>query len=116
MQRLTNEGFLERLSRGIYLYPERDEILGFLYPTIETIVKKIADRDGVRIAPTGFTSLNYLGLSKQVPMNIVYLTDGSPREITIKNHMIKLKKTSPANLVLKGRVTSCTGLQGNRKG
>lgn len=106
LQRLTNEGFLERLSRGIYLYPERDEILGVLYPTIETIVKKIADRDGARFIPTGSASLNYLGLSKQVPMNVVYLTDGSPRNIAIKNHMIKFKKTSPANLALKGRVTS----------
>lgn len=106
LQRLTNEGFLERLSRGIYLYPERDDILGVLYPTIETIVQKIGDRDGARFTPTGSASLNYLGLSKQVPMNIVYLTDGSPRTISIMNHTIKFKKTSPANLVLKGRVTS----------
>lgn len=103
--RLTNEGFLERLARGIYLYPERDELLGVLYPDIETIAEQIAFRDNARIIPTGIQALNLLGLSTQVPLNAVFLTDGSPRTIAIGKRKIKFKKASPKNLAAKGRLS-----------
>lgn len=103
--RLNNEGFIERLSRGIYLYPEIDEVLGVLYPDIETIAHEIAKRDNARIIPTGLQALNLLGLSTQVPLNAVFLTDSSPRTINIKNRKIKFKKTSPKNLNTKGRIS-----------
>ena len=103
--RLTNEGFLERLARGIYLYPERDELLGVLYPDIETIAEEIALRDNARIIPTGIQALNLLGLSTQVPLNAVFLTDGSPRTINIGKRKIKFKKASPKNLAAKGRLS-----------
>lgn len=103
--RLTNEGFLERLARGIYLYPEKDELLGVLYPDIETVAVEIALRDNARIIPTGIQALNLLGLSTQVPLNAVFLTDGSPRTIKIGNRKIKFKKASPKNLAAKGRLS-----------
>jgi hypothetical protein len=103
--RLTNEGFLERLARGIYLYPKRDKMLGVLYPDIESIAEEIALRDNARIIPTGIQALNLLGLSTQIPMNAVFLTDGSPRSITIGKRKIKFKKTSPKNLAAKGRLS-----------
>ncbi len=103
--RLTNEGFLERLARGIYLYPKKDDVLGVIYPEIETIAEEIAKRDNARIIPTGSQALNLLGLSTQVPLNAVFLTDSSPRTITIKNRTIKFKKTSPKNLAVKGKIT-----------
>lgn len=103
--RLTNEGFLKRLARGIYLYPEKDELLGVLYPDTETIAEEIALRDNARIIPTGVQALNLLGLSKQVPLNAVFLTDGSPRTITIGKRKIKFKKASPKNLAAKGRLS-----------
>lgn len=103
--RLTNEGFLIRLTRGIYLHPEKDEVLGVLYPDVETIARQIAKRDNARIIPTGAQALNLLGLSTQVPLNAVFLTDSSPRTITIKNRTIKFKKTSPKNLAVKGQIT-----------
>lgn len=103
--RLTNEGFLERLARGIYLYPERDKLLGVLYPDTETIAEQIALRDNARIIPTGTQALNLLGLSTQVPLNAVFLTDGSPRTINIDKRNIKFKKTSPKNLAAKGRIS-----------
>ena len=55
--------------------------------------------------PTGSYALNALGLSTQVPMNIVLLTDGSPREIKVGKRTIKFKKTTPKNLLAKGRIS-----------
>lgn len=104
--RLENKNFLIRLAHGIYLYPKQDKILGILYPTIEEIALAIAERDKARIIPTGTTALNKLGLSTQIPMNIVFLTDGAPRSIVVGKRTIKFKRTSPKNLAVKGEVTS----------
>jgi hypothetical protein len=38
-------------------------------------------------------------------MNIVLLTDGSPREIRVGKRMIKFKKTTPKNLLAKGNIS-----------
>ncbi len=104
--RLENKKFLIRLAHGIYLYPKQDKLLGALYPTIEEIAIAIANRDKARIIPTGTTALNKLGLSTQIPMNIVFLTDGAPRSIVVGKRTIKFKRTSPKNLAVRGEITS----------
>jgi len=104
--RLENKKFLVRLAHGIYLYPKQDKLLGVLYPTIEEIAVAIAERDKARIIPTGTAALNKLGLSTQIPMNIVFLTDGAPRSIVVGKRTVKFKRTSPKNLAVKGEITS----------
>ena len=99
--RLENEGVLERLAQGIYLKPKRDPLLGTIYPSIEEIAKQIAQRDKARIAPTGVFALYLLGLTTQIPLKAVYLTDGSQREIKIGNRTIQLKKTVPRSFAIK---------------
>src|SRR3546814_9863307 len=59
----------------------------------------------MRTVPTGSYALNALGLSTQVPMNIVLPTDGSPREIKVGTRTIKFKKTTPKNLLTKGKIS-----------
>ena len=107
LERMTNSGVIIRVTRGIYCYPKIDKILGLgaIYPTFEEIAQYIAKRDKARIVPTGSYALNVLGLSTQVPANIVYLTDGSPRKITLKSGRgIKFIKTAPKNLAFKNRL------------
>jgi hypothetical protein len=100
---LCKKGVLIRISRGIYLYPKFSELLNdFAYPSLDDIAKEIAKRDKARIVPTGVQAQNILGLSTQVPMNVVYLTDGSPRRIKIgAGKGILFKHTSPKNLSFK---------------
>jgi len=105
LKRLTEKGILLRIAHGIYLYPKTDPELGILYPPIDEIAKAIAKRDKARIIPTGVQALNLLGLSTQVPMKVVYLTDGAQRNISIGNQSIKFKKTSPRNLAAKGKIS-----------
>lgn len=87
LQRLTNSGSLVRLASGIYWYPKKEkELYGVKIsgkPTLDEIAKAIAKRDKARIVPTGIHALNLLNLSTQVPANIVYLTDGTARKISI---------------------------------
>jgi len=104
--RLKNKKFLVRLAHGIYLYPKQDKLLGILYPSIEEIANAISIRDKARIIPTGIKALNQLGLSNQIPMNIVFLTDGTSRTIVVGKRTLKFKRTTPKNLSVKGKITS----------
>ena len=101
LERLVNKGDIIRVSRGIYCYPKVDKRwgLGILRPTYDEIAQAIARRDKARIAPTGDQALNILGLSEQVPMNAVYLTDGSARKIRLDgDRVILFRHTAPKNL------------------
>ena len=99
--RLEQEGRIERIAHGIYVNPKTDKLLGTLYPTVEEIAKEIARRDKARIAPTGVFALYQLGLTTQIPLNLVYLTDGAPRDIKIGKRKIKFKKTVPKSFAIK---------------
>ena len=107
LERMTNVGTIIRVARGIYCYPKIDKELGLgtLYPTYEEIAQAIAKRDKARIVPAGIYAMNRLGLSTQVPMNIVYLTDGSPRKVVINgNRGILFKHVAPKNLAFKNQL------------
>ncbi|MBK6701461.1 MAG: hypothetical protein IPG55_16570 [Saprospiraceae bacterium] len=103
--RLEKEGVISRVAQGIYVRPKESNLIGKLVPTAEEVAEAIAKRDRVRTLPTGSYALNALGLSTQVPMNIVLLTDGSPREIKVGKRIIKFKKTTPKNLLAKGKIS-----------
>ena len=103
---LVKRGTLVRLTQGIYLYPKIDVEFGILYPSVDDVCKAIAKRDKARIEPTGVFALHSLGLSTQIPVNVVYLTDGIPRKIKYGNRFIKFKKTAPKNLSMKGNVSA----------
>ena len=96
LSRLEKEGVLVRLSQGLYLYPCRNKF-GILRPSIEEIARVIAEKDRARIIPSGLTALNKLGLSTQVTMNAIYLTDATARELTIGNRKIIFKRGAPRN-------------------
>ncbi len=103
--RLEKEGVITRVAQGIYVRPRESSLIGKLTPTAEEVAEAIAKRDKIRTTPTGSYALNALGLSTQVPMNIVLLTDGSPREIKVGKRKIKFKKTTPKNLMAKGKIS-----------
>ncbi len=104
--RLEKKQVLVRLAHGIYLYPKIDKDLGVLFPSTESIAEAIAKRDKTRIIPTGVFALQQLGISTQIPMNVVYLTNGAARKITVGKRTITFKKTAPKNLAIKNKLLS----------
>ncbi len=106
LSRLTKEGVLQRLAQGVYLYPAKDPVLGILYPSTDEIAQAIAKRDKVRILPAGLYALNKLGLSTQVPMKVMYLTDGKPKTIKAGKRTITFITSTPKKLSLKGKWSS----------
>ena len=80
LQRLCDCGFIVREQRGDYSYPIPTRF-GPLRPSSLDLAKAIARRDNVQIAHTPAQAENLLGLSTQVPMKVVFLTNGSGRTI-----------------------------------
>ncbi len=105
LQRLVKYGELVRIANGIYVRPEIDPVIGPVTPGIEAIAKAIARRDKARIVPTGLYALNKLGLSQQVPMNVVYLTDGAARKVKVGKRTITFKKATPKNVATMGAIS-----------
>ena len=101
LMELKKQGLILRPARGIYCYPKIDKQLGLgvLFPSVDDIVKAIAKRDHARVVPTGVWAQNKLGLSTQVPLNFVYLTDGTSRKLEILNGcVVTFKHTALKNL------------------
>lgn len=105
LDRLEKKQLIIRVAQGIYVRPKISKLIGMLVPSAEEVAEAIAKRDRIRTLPTGSYALNALGISTQVPMNIVLLTDGSPRIIKIGKRTIKFKKTTPKNLLVKGKIS-----------
>lgn len=103
--RLADKEVIVRVAHGIYVRPKISKLIGQLTPSAEEVAEAIAKRDRIRTIPAGSYALNALGLSSQVPMNVVLLTDGSPRVIKVGKRTIRFKKTTPKNLLAKGKIS-----------
>lgn len=103
--RLEDKNVIIRVAHGIYVRPKVSKLIGQLTPSAEEVAEAIAKRDRIKTIPTGNYALNALGLSTQVPMNVVLLTDGSPRKVQVGNRTITFKKTTPKNLLAKGKIS-----------
>ena len=105
LQRLVARGALRRLSRGLYDKPRHDELLGTLWPSVDAVVKAVAGKDRIRTQPTGVYAANLLGLSEQVPAQVVLLTDGISRTVQAGPMKITFKRTTPRQMAAAGRLS-----------
>lgn len=105
LKRYKASGVIRQLGRGLYDVPRRHSKLGVLWPALEAVIDAVKSRDAVRLQPTGAYAANLLGLSDQVPMRVVFLTDGPQRTIKLRKLEIAFKRTTPRNMATAGRVS-----------
>jgi hypothetical protein len=105
LMRHTRKGVIRQLARGLYDYPRQDKQLGVLAPSVEAIADALKIRHAIRLQPSGGYAANQLGFSEQVPMKVVYLTDGTNRQVKVGRLRIILKRTSPKNMATAGKVS-----------
>ena len=105
LKRYKQSGLIRQLARGLYDYPRTDDQLGVLMPAVDDVAMALAGRDAIRLQPSGAYAANLLGLSTQVPMKVVYLTDGRARTVQIGNQQIILKNTTPKNMATAGKIS-----------
>jgi len=105
LTRLARKGIIRPLARGLYDYPKKDPKLGILSPSVDAVARALSFRHSIRLQPSGGYAANLLGLSDQVPMKVVFLTDGINRRVQIGKLQIILKRTSPRNMASAGKTS-----------
>jgi Family of unknown function (DUF6088) len=114
LSRLAKAETVQRLGRGLYCNPKINKRLGIaIPPDVDEIADALSRQTGSRIAPSGATAANRLGLSTQVPAKPVYLTDGRSRQVQVGNFVVVVKHVAPKELPV-GNRTSATVLQALR--
>jgi len=99
LSRLHRAGNIRRLARGIYEFPRVHPRIGVLSPSPEAVAKAMAARTRSRITVSGATALNQMGLSPQVPVQNLYLTEGPSRTVRIGNQTVTLKHVAPSKMI-----------------
>jgi len=97
LSRLVSSGDIKRIRRGIYYIPEVSR-WGEVPPSQSNIIKALSRVYETDFVPDGANALYQLGLTQQVPMKHVYLTDKQISPITIGKTVIEFKKVSPKKL------------------
>jgi len=105
LSRGARAGTVRKLARGLYDSPRRHPRLGLLAPSTDAVARALAGRDASRLQPSGAHAANLLGLSDQVPVRAVYLTDGRTRTVRIGKRTVALKRTTPRNMATAGRIS-----------
>jgi hypothetical protein len=105
LSRNARAGLIRGFARGLYDYPRRHPRLGLLTPSTDDIAKALQGREASRLQPSGAHAANLLGLSDQVPVKTVFLTDGRSRTIRLGQRVILLKKTTSRRMATAGRMS-----------
>ncbi len=102
LSRLTREGRLIRVSRGIYVRPVEGRF-GMRPPSPAKVVEAFAALKGETIASSGAAAANAMGLTTQVPIRQVYLTSGPSRELKLGEQVVELQHAPSWQLALPER-------------
>lgn len=103
--RLTKQGLIRRLARGLYDYPRNHPQLGWLTPPPDRIARALAGKGKTRLQSTGAYAANMLRLSEQVPAKVVFLTDGPARLVKVGNLELRFRHAAPRHLAAADRVS-----------
>jgi len=95
LNRLTSDGNIKKVTRGVYYNPRFSEKLKeYEVPSPHQVALAIARKFNWNIAPSGITALNLLGLSTQVSAKWSYISDGAYNSFKIDNVTIEFKHRS----------------------
>ncbi len=102
LSRLVKQGVIERSARGIYLKPKVIEGIGKTLPSAREIAKTLTESTGETILVHGAEAARQLHLTTQVPMRLIFYTNGNSRKLKIGNHTIELKHANPSRMIAAG--------------
>lgn len=106
LSRMVEQKVLIRMGQGVYATAVYDKVFGQILPSLEEIAASLAKKEHVKIMPTGQYALNKIGLSTQVPMKMVFLTNGTKKHINIGNGSIIFQPTTSKKLAMIGSISS----------
>lgn len=105
LSRLARGGNIERLGRGLYLYPKRSAVA---LPPVDNdeIADALGRQTGSRVVPSGAMAADRLGLTAEVAVAPIYLTDGRTRQVKIGGLVFELRHAAPKDLPATSRISS----------
>lgn len=111
LSRMAKRGELVRAVRGVYAKPKRIESLGVVVPpSPDAVARAIARNNRWRIAPSGDTALNLLGLDTQVPATYEYVSTGPYKTYRYGRFAIEMRHRANRDL-LDCSPTTCLVIQ-----
>jgi len=99
LTRMTREGRLLRVGRGVYALPVQGRF-GVRPPSTQTVVAAIEATSGEVVVPSGAAEANALGLTTQMPVREVFLTSGPSRKLRLGLRDVELKHGTPRQLLM----------------
>lgn len=103
LSRLARLGAIQRLGRGLYLYPRRGTTSE---ADPDEIAAALGRQTGSQVVPSGAMAASRLGLTRQVPDVPLYLTDGRTRRVAISGSVFQLRHAAPKDLPAASRTSS----------
>jgi len=94
LKRLSERKELMPLYRGVYVSPIKTRF-GVRAPAAEKVIEQIAATHAEAIVPHGAAAANWLGLTAQVPIKLVFLTSGKSRRLKLGAQVVELKHAPP---------------------
>ncbi len=99
LARFTRSGNVLRVERGIYVSPVKSRF-GTHPPSVHRLVAEFAIQRGETIVSSGAMTANALGLTTQVPVQMVYWTSGRSRKLNLGKLVLHLERVASWQLVL----------------
>jgi hypothetical protein len=105
LTRLVRDGKIRRVARGLYDSPHPHPVLGQTGATADSMVAALARGRHLRLLPSPQVAANQLGLTTQVPAQMIYQTDGAPAKVLLGKRQIVFRRNTGRNLALAGRAS-----------
>jgi hypothetical protein len=96
---LAKAGQLMRVARGMYVAVTASRF-GPVPPPVDEVVQALAQATGHVIVRHGAAVANALGLTTQLPVRQIYLTDGRAQTLTLGKQLIEIRHVPGWMLVL----------------
>lgn len=103
--RLERRGVLRRVGRGLYERPRVHPRFGPLLPSADQLAQALAAKGSLKLQPSGAYAANLLGLTEQVPLKLVFLTDGDSRTVRVGQVQVFLRRANPRMMATAGRTS-----------
>ncbi len=88
--RLARSGHLMRIFHGVYMRPVETRF-GQCAPSTHKVIKALSTLWGETIVPCGGAAANWLGLTLQNPVRMIYFTSGPNRDLHFGASIVELR-------------------------
>lgn len=99
---LTREEVITNVTRGIYVRPKVNPLVGQVPPSAESIVRAWAAASQSVVEIHGAEAARQFGLTTQMPMRPVYATSGRSRTMQVGALKIEMRHAAPSRLLFAG--------------